>query len=101
MSDDFFNAEKFLKLKFKSTSFDGDTLKRDPTIGDITKPVSLEAEYSGTAEDPYGQTKSGFEFKGEINRKDFNLTWNGVTEAGNVVVSDKVRMIIDAQFIMQ
>jgi len=100
-SDDFFNAEKFPKLKFKSTSFDGDTLKGDLTIRNITKPVSLEVEYNGTAVDPYGQTKAGFEFKGVINRKDFNLTWNGVTEAGNIVVSDKVRMIVDAQFIKQ
>jgi len=100
-SDDFFNAEKFPKLKFKSTSFDGDTLKGDLTIRDVTKPVSLEVEYNGTAVDPFGQTKAGFEFKGEINRKDFNLTWNGVTEAGNIVVSDKVRMIVDAQFVKQ
>ncbi len=100
-SDDFFNAEKFPKLTFKSTSYDGETLKGNLTIRDITKPVTLNVEYNGTAVDPYGQTKAGFEITGDINRKDFNLTWNGMTEAGKIVVSDKVRMIVDVQFIKQ
>ena len=39
--------------------------------------------------------------RGEINRKDFNLTWSGVTEAGSIVVSDKVKLVIDVQFIKQ
>lgn len=105
-SDDFFNAEHYPKLSFKSTSFskksDGDyELKGDLTIRDVTKPVTLAVEYNGTAVDPYGQTKAGFEISGKINRKDYNLKWSAVTEAGNVVVSDEVRLVLNVQLVKQ
>lgn len=100
-SDDFFNSEKFPEMKFTSKSFDGEKMIGDLTIRDVTKEITLDAELNGIAVDPYGQTKAGFEMKGEINRKDFNLTWSAVTEAGNVVVSDKVKLIVDVQFIKQ
>lgn len=100
-SDDFFNAEKFPTMNFKSTSFDGENLVGELTIRDVTKEVSLEVDFNGIAVDPYGQTKAGFEIKGEINRKDYNLTWSAVTEAGSIVVSDKVKIVIEAQFIKQ
>lgn len=98
-SDDFFNTEKYPELKFKSTSFDGTTLTGNLTIRDITKEIKLDVDYNGTAVDPYGQTKAGFEVKGSINRKDFNLEWNAVTEAGSIVVSDNVKLIADLQFL--
>lgn len=98
-SDDFFNSEKFPEMKFVSKSFDGETLVGDLTIRDVTKEVTLETELNGIAVDPYGQTKAGFEITGEVNRKDFNLTWNAVTEAGSIVVSDKVKLVIDVQLI--
>lgn len=98
-SNDFFNAEKFPEMKFVSKSFDGDKLVGDLTIRDVTKEITLDAEFNGIAVDSYGQTKAGFEIAGEINRKEFDLTWNAVTEAGSIVVSDKVRLVIDAQFI--
>lgn len=100
-SNDFFNAEEYPQMTFKSKSFDGSNLVGDLTIRDITKEVTLDVEHNGTAVDPYGQTKAGFEITGEINRKDFNLSWSAITEAGNIVVSDKVRLVIDAQFIKQ
>ncbi|MDX1279063.1 YceI family protein [Oceanihabitans sediminis] len=100
-SDDFFNSEKFPEMKFVSKSFDGEKLVGDLTIRDITKEVVLDAELNGIAEDPYGQTKAGFEMTGTINRKDFNLTWSAVTEAGSIVVSDKVKMVVDVQFTKQ
>lgn len=100
-SDDFFNSEKYPDLKFVSKSFNGEELVGDLTIRDVTKEVTLTAELNGVAVDPYGQTKAGFEIKGEINRKDFNLTWSAVTEAGSIVVSDKVKLAIDVQFIKQ
>ncbi|HLV39415.1 YceI family protein [Xanthomarina sp.] len=100
-SDDFFNSEKFPEMTFVSKSFNGDKLVGDLTIRDVTKEITLDAELNGIAVDPYGQTKAGFEMKGEINRKDFNLTWNAVTEAGSIVVSDKVKLEIDVQFIKQ
>ncbi len=100
-SDDFFNAEKYPLITFKSKSFDGETLVGDLTIRDVTKEVALDAEFNGIAVDPYGQTKAGFELSGEINRKEFGLMWSAVTEAGSVVVSDKVKLGINVQFIKQ
>lgn len=100
-SDDFFNSEKFPELKFVSKSFDGEQLVGELTIRDVTKEITLDVDFNGVAVDPYGQTKAGFEIKGEVNRKDFNLTWSAVTEAGSVVVSDKVKLVIDVQFTKQ
>lgn len=100
-SDDFFNSEKYPEMKFVSKSFKGEKLVGDLTIRDVTKEVTLNAQLNGIAVDPYGQTKAGFEITGEINRKDFNLTWNAVTEAGSIVVSDKVKLVIDVQFVKQ
>ncbi len=100
-SDDFFNAEKYPEMKFVSKSFDGDKLVGDLTIRDVTKEVTLDVDFNGIAVDPYGQTKAGFEIRGEVSRKDFNLTWNAVTEAGSIVVSDKVKLVVDVQFTKQ
>ncbi len=100
-SADFFDAESHPKLHFKSKSYNGEKLTGDLTIKGVTKEVTLNAEFNGSAVDPYGQEKAGFEITGEINRKDFGLTWGAVTEAGKVVVSDKVKLAIDAQFVKQ
>jgi polyisoprenoid-binding protein YceI len=100
-SDDFFNAEQYPLLTFKSSHFDGEKLKGDLTIRNITQKVTLDVEFNGIAVDPYGQTKAGFEITGEINRKDFGLKWDAVTEAGNVVVSDKVKLAINIQLVKQ
>lgn len=100
-SDDFFNAEQFPQMTFSSKSFDGENLVGDLTIRDVTKEVELDVDFNGVAVDPYGQTKAGFELTGKINRKDFGLKWSAVTEAGNVVVSDTVKLVIDVQFVKQ
>lgn len=100
-SDDFFNAESFPSMVFESSSFDGETLTGNLTIRDVTREVTLQVESGGIAVDPYGQTKAGFELTGEISRKEFGLKWDAVTEAGSVVVSDKVKLVIDIQFIRQ
>lgn len=101
-SDDFFNAEKFPQMTFVSTSFTPNggaeyTLTGDLTIRDITKPVTLKVEFGGSMVDFYGNTKAGFEIDGKINRKEFGLMWNGVTEAGGIVVSDDVRLHLNVQ----
>jgi len=105
-SDDFFNAAAFPTLSFQSTSFtkkdEGEfELIGDMTIRDHTQSVKLAVEYNGTVVDPYGQTKAGFEITGKINRKDFGLKWSAITEAGGVVVSDEVRLVLNVQLIQQ
>ena len=100
-SDDFFNADQYPKITFKSTAFDGEKLVGELTIRNVTQKIVLDVDFNGIATDPYGQTKAGFEISGEINRKDFGLTWSAVTEAGNIVVADTVKLSIDAQFIKQ
>jgi polyisoprenoid-binding protein YceI len=101
-SADFFDAEKYPKISFKSTSFtkDGDDyeLVGNLTVKDVTKPVKLNVEYGGTATDFYGNNKAGFEITGKISRKEFGLTWDAVTEAGAIVVGDDIKLIINAQF---
>lgn len=100
-SEDFFNAEKYPTLSFKSKSFDGEKMVGDLTIKNVTKEVVLNVDFNGIAVDPYGQTKAGFEAEGTISRKDFDLSWNAVTEAGSIVVSDKVKLIANLQFTKQ
>ncbi|MDF1573819.1 MAG: YceI family protein [Bacteroidales bacterium] len=100
-SDDFFNAAAYPELTFISESFDGERLSGVLTIRGISREISLDVNFNGVAVDPYGQTKAGFEISGEISRKDFGLQWNAVTEAGSIVVSDQVKLVVDAQFVKQ
>lgn len=100
-SDDFFNAAQYPQITFTSTAVSGHQLTGMLTIRDITKEVTLNVHFNGIVVDPYGQTKAGFDIRGEISRKDFDLKWNAITEAGNVVVSDTVRLEVEAQFVKQ
>lgn len=105
-SDDFFNAESFPQINFKSNSLvkkneEVYTLTGDLTIRDITKSVTMDVEYSGLVVDPYGQIKSGFVVTGKIKRSDFNLKWNAITEAGSIVVSDEIKIHAEVQLIKQ
>ncbi|MEZ5106744.1 MAG: YceI family protein [Draconibacterium sp.] len=98
-SDDFFNAEKYPVLSFKSKKFDGEKLVGDLSIRDVTKEVTLDTDFNGIVVDPWGNTKAGFELTGEINRKDFGLMWDAVTEAGSVVVSNKIKLAVNVQLV--
>ncbi|MGZ3753431.1 MAG: YceI family protein [Mucilaginibacter sp.] len=105
-SAEFFDAAKYPHIKFASTSFkktddDEYELKGDLTIKDVTKPVTLAVEYGGSAADFYGNTKAGFEITGKINRKEFGLTWEGVTEAGSIVVGEDIKLTINVQLVKQ
>lgn len=104
-SADFFDSENHPHIKFvgKEYKADGDegTLTGDLTIRGTTKPVTVKVEYGGTVVDPYGQTKAGFTVSGKISRKDFGLTWNAVTEAGQVVVSDEIKLHGEIQLVKQ
>lgn len=101
-SADFFDAEKFPQIKFVSGDIrrvSDNTYKvaGDLTVKEVTKPVELDVEFGGQADDFYGNTKAGFEISGKIKRKEFGLIWDGVTEAGSIVVGDEVKLIANVQ----
>ena len=104
-SADFFDAENHSQLKFVGKKYEatGDEAKLygDLTIRGTTKPISLNVEFGGIVVDPYGQTKAGFTVSGKISRKEFGLVWNAVTEAGQIVVSDYIRIHAEIQIIKQ
>ncbi len=96
-SPDFFDAATFPKITFVSTSVkdageDKVVVVGDLTVKDVTKSISIEFEYTGTATDPYGNARFGFEGVSEINRKDFGLTWNAALETGGLLVSETVKL---------
>jgi polyisoprenoid-binding protein YceI len=104
-SADFFLAEENRELRFVGKKYEGTgdeaKLHGDLTIRGITKPITVNVEFGGVVVDPYGQTKAGFTVSGKISRKDFGLTWSAVTEAGQVVVSDEVRLHCEIQLVKQ
>jgi polyisoprenoid-binding protein YceI len=95
-SPDFFDVANFPKITFKSTSVKdggaGIVVDGELTIKDVTKPLSIEFEYTGTAKDPFGNDRFGFEGQAEINRKDFGLTWNAALETGGLLVSENIKL---------
>jgi polyisoprenoid-binding protein YceI len=104
-SADFFHAEEHGQLTFVGTRYEnhGDAAKLhgDLTIKGVTKPVTVDVEFGGIVVDPYGQTKAGFTVSGKISRKEFGLTWSAVTEAGQVVVSDEIKLHAEIQLVKQ
>ena len=98
-SGDFFDVETYPQLKFASTEVRRNgsdwSVTGDLTIKDVTKPVTIEFEQTGSAIDPFGNTRVGFEGATTVNRKDFGLTWNAALETGGVLVSEKVRLEFD------
>jgi polyisoprenoid-binding protein YceI len=105
-SDEFFNAEKYPTITFKSKSvknLGGNKfiLTGDLTIRDVTKKVEIPVVYNGTVKDPWGNTKAGFKATGKINRKEFNLKYSGAAATGEAVVGDEVEFTIDLVLIKQ
>lgn len=98
-SADFFDVAQFPTMTFRTTEVSGDTLKGDLTLHGVTKPVELELEFEGTATDPFGTYRAGFSGETQISRKEFGLTWNAALEAGGVLVSDTVKIEIEAEFV--
>lgn len=101
--DDFFNAEKYPAITFKSTSFkklSGNkyALFGNLTMRDVTKPVKFDVVYGGTAKDGYGNTKAGFKATTVIDRFDYNLKWNKLTEAGGATVGKDITLDLKLQF---
>jgi polyisoprenoid-binding protein YceI len=105
-SDDFFNAEKYPTITFKSKGMkklenNKYVLTGDLTIRDVTKPVELALTYGGTVKDPWGNIKAGFKATGKINRKDFGLNYKNAAATGEAVVSDDIEFRLDGVLIKQ
>ena len=71
------------------------TITGDLTIKGVAKPVTIEFEFTGSAQDPFGNTRVGFEGASSLNRKDWGLTWNAALETGGVLVSEKIKLEFD------
>ena len=103
ISADFFDAEQFPELKFKTTSITGSgsnyKLNGDLELRGVTKPVSLDVEYSGLMQDPRGNTKAGLNINGKLNRKDWGLSYNSALETGGVLIGEDVNLDIELQLI--
>lgn len=100
-SPDFFAADQFPTADFagvlSNVSGNDYKLVGDLTLRGTTKKVELSVEFGGIMVDPWGNTKAGFEINGKINRKDFGLNWNAITEAGGMVVSEDVKLHLNVE----
>lgn len=104
-SADFLDVERFPTLRYTSRSVEqtGRTTLRvegELTIRDVTRPVTLFAEYEGGATPPWGGTVAGFTARAEIDREDFGIVWNQVLEAGGVLVSKKIQIEIEIEAVL-
>lgn len=105
-SDDFFNSEKYPELKFVGKSFkkvenNKYKLSGDLTIRDVTKPITLDVQFNGKIKDPWGNIRAGFNITGKLNRFDYGLKWNALTELGGAVVDNIVKLRIHIELIKQ
>jgi polyisoprenoid-binding protein YceI len=105
-SAEFFDAEKFPLLTFKSAKMESLGNNNYNVIGDltvhgVTKQVTFKAEYGGSGKDPWGNQRAGLNGHTRINRKDFGLNWNQALEAGGVLVGDEVTVSIELEAVKQ
>lgn len=105
-SEDFFGADKYENLTFRTTRLvghDGDEFKvlGELTIRDVTKEIELTVEFGGAGTSPWGQELFGFSISAEIDREAFGLTWNQALETGGFVVGKKVKIEIEGEAVRQ
>jgi polyisoprenoid-binding protein YceI len=105
-SPDFLDAGKYPYITFRSKRVEpadatSARLVGDLTIRDITREVVLDVEYHGTAKSPWGATAAGFTATTQINRKDWNLTWNVALETGGVLVADIINIEIELEIVQR
>ena len=102
-SPDFLDVAKYPTITFKSTKvepYDGGSRAKitgDLTIRDVTRPVTLDAEYLGETKSPFGTTNVGFTATTKINREEWGLNWNMALEAGGWLVSKDVSLTLDVE----
>ena len=115
-SPDFFDVENYPHLIFQATSFEKQGLKPPSMLSayrrnyklhgnliikGISKPIILDGEFGGLATDNSGQKRAGFTVKGKISRKEFGLTWDGITDSGKLILADEVDIVGNIQLIKQ
>jgi polyisoprenoid-binding protein YceI len=105
-SGDFFEAEKYPTIEFRSTGIKSHSgaefvLDGELTIKGVTKPVELVVEFEGATTSPYGQAVFGFSAATEIDREDWGLTYNMALESGGVMIGKKVKIEIEGEAIRQ
>jgi polyisoprenoid-binding protein YceI len=105
-SADFFDVERFPRIEFESKEIrplgeDSFEIVGDLTMHGVTREISLSAEILGTESDPWGNERVGVEARGELNRKDYGMTFNQVLGSGNVLVSDKVKLVLETSVVKQ
>ena len=107
---DFFDAERFPQITFRSTRIEGEAPKQEGdrfqlvgelTIRDSAMEVVLDCAYEGRGTDPWGKTRAGFTFRTELDRREWGLRWNQALETGGVLVANKVRVDGEVQFVRQ
>jgi polyisoprenoid-binding protein YceI len=100
-SADFFEVDAHPKLAFKATKITGSkddlTIVGDMTIRGVTKPVTLKGELSEIVTDPWGNKRTSIALRGKLIRSEFGLTWNQALEFGGLLVSDEVKLEVEAQ----
>jgi len=105
-NEDFFAVEQYPEITFKATNLNVDkngngTVTGDLTIKDTTKSVALDVEDVATAEDPFGNTRLGFEATTKINRTDFGIDFNAPLKTGGVLVSEEIKIELEVSAIKQ
>ncbi|MGW1598569.1 YceI family protein [Streptomyces sp. NPDC002343] len=105
-SADFFKTDEFPMMTFRSTgaqALGGEDYRvtGELSLLGVTKPLTIDLEFNGSAKDPFGNERVGFTGKAEILRSDWGLTWNAALETGGVLVSDKVKLTFDISAIKQ
>jgi polyisoprenoid-binding protein YceI len=104
-SSNYFESDKYPTMTYRTTSLrvegDGYVADGELTVKDITNPVSLQVEFNGISPDPWGGTRAGLSASGEINRKDFGLTFDMPMEGGGLVVGDKIQLNLEIEAVLQ
>ena len=104
-SPDFLDVETYPEVTFRSTRVEGTKdefqLTGDLTIRGVTRPITLDVTFEGEGKDPWGGTRASFSAKGKFDRRDFGLTWNVALETGGILVSNEVKINIEAQVVAQ
>jgi len=103
-SADFFDAETFPTMSFRSAAVRGDLkgsfqIDGELSMHGVTRPVSLDVQYGGEGKDPWGNTRRGYRATTRINRTDFGLNWNAALELGGVLVGEEIEISIETELV--